>query len=212
MFTGTTTELYLSWLLCVYRNYYWAHGWEIAVILRNFRKTKLSKSNFFFFFFFTVSTCIQCATRRLSLCDICKYRFPAFYGTSARQAAIFFCTRMIQTWSSFSRAWNSLRKRGFSRKWKSKIAEKNFFRRKTIWQAYFFFFFKTVRRCSRKYGNHAVNKCEFASKIEDWWSYRSWTFAYFKLFPWWKYTAGPDWSKKFVKPMNIYFAFEAERK
>ena len=28
------------------------HGWEIAVILRNFRKTKLSKSKFFFFFFF----------------------------------------------------------------------------------------------------------------------------------------------------------------
>ena len=29
------------------------HGWEIAVNLRNFRKTKLSKSkNFFFFFFF----------------------------------------------------------------------------------------------------------------------------------------------------------------
>ena len=27
------------------------HGWEIAVILRNFRKTKLSKSKFFFFFF-----------------------------------------------------------------------------------------------------------------------------------------------------------------
>ena len=28
------------------------------------------------------------------------------------------------------------------------------------------FFFKTVRRCSRKYGNHAVNECEFASEIE----------------------------------------------
>ena len=84
------------------------HGWEIAVILRNFRKTKLSKSKFlsfsffFFFFFYSISTCIQCATRRLSLCGIRKYRFPAFYGTSDRQAAIFFCTRMIQTWSSFS--------------------------------------------------------------------------------------------------------------
>ena len=78
------------------------HGWEIAVILRNFRKTKLSKSNFFFFFFNSISTYIQCATRRLSLCDIRKYRFPAFYGTSDRQAAIFFWTRMIQTWSSFS--------------------------------------------------------------------------------------------------------------
>ena len=28
------------------------HGWEIAVILRNFRKTKLSKSKFLFFLFF----------------------------------------------------------------------------------------------------------------------------------------------------------------
>ena len=27
-------------------------------------------------------------------------------------------------------------------------------------------FFQTDRRCSRKYGNHAVNECEFASKIE----------------------------------------------
>ena len=82
------------------------HGWEIAVILRNFRKTKLSKSKFLFFFFlfiiffYSISTCMQCATRRLSLCDIHKYRFPAFYGTSDRQAAIFFRTRMIQTWSS----------------------------------------------------------------------------------------------------------------
>ena len=28
------------------------HGWEIAVILRNFRKTKLSKSTIFVLFFF----------------------------------------------------------------------------------------------------------------------------------------------------------------
>ena len=82
------------------------HGWEIAVILRNFRKTKLSESKFLFFsflfFFNSILTYIQCATRRLSLCDIRKYRFPAFDGTSDHQAAIFFCTRMIQTWSSFS--------------------------------------------------------------------------------------------------------------
>ena len=42
------------------------HGWEIAVILRNFRKTKLSKSKFLFVSFFflnSISTCIQCATR-----------------------------------------------------------------------------------------------------------------------------------------------------
>ena len=30
------------------------HGWEIAVILRNFCKTKLSKSKIFFFFFLTL--------------------------------------------------------------------------------------------------------------------------------------------------------------
>ena len=76
--------------------YMWMHGWEIAVILRNFRKTKLSKSKKKIFFN-SISTYIQCATRRLSLCDIRKYRFPAFYGTSDRQAAIFFWTRMIQT-------------------------------------------------------------------------------------------------------------------
>ena len=37
-------------------------------------------------------------------------------------------------------------------------------------------------------------------------SYCSLTFAYFKPFPGLKYTAGPDWSKKFVKPVNIDFA------
>ena len=37
-------------------------------------------------------------------------------------------------------------------------------------------------------------------------SYCSFTLAYFKPFPDLKYTAGPDWSKKFVKPMNIEFA------
>ena len=87
---------------CTHQGVCCMHGWEIAVILRNFRKTKLSKSKFLFlnFFFYSISTCIQCATRRLSLCDIRKYRFPALYGTSARQAAIFFCTRMIQTTQS----------------------------------------------------------------------------------------------------------------
>ena len=37
-------------------------------------------------------------------------------------------------------------------------------------------------------------------------SYSSLTFAYFKPFPGLKYMTGPDWSKKFVKPMNINFA------
>ena len=31
---------------------YWVHGWEIAVILWNLRKNKLSKSKFLFFLFF----------------------------------------------------------------------------------------------------------------------------------------------------------------
>ena len=39
-------------------------------------------------------------------------------------------------------------------------------------------------------------------------SYLSLTFAYFKPFPVLKYTIGPDWSKKFVKPMNIDFAWK----
>ena len=105
------------------------------------------------------------------------------------------------------RAWNLSRKRGFLRKWKSKIAEKKKISVEKQIDKHTFFF-QTVRRCSKKYGNHAVNECEFASKNERWWSYRSWTFAYFKLFPWRKYRAGPDWSKKFVKPMTIDFAFK----
>ena len=74
--------------------------WFYGIFVKpNFQNQK----NFFLFFFFnSISTYIQCATRRLSLCDIRKYRFPAFYGTFDRQAAIFFWTRMIQTWSSFS--------------------------------------------------------------------------------------------------------------
>ena len=37
-------------------------------------------------------------------------------------------------------------------------------------------------------------------------SYCSLTFAYFKSFPGLKYTAGSDWSTKFVKPLNTDFA------
>ena len=110
------------------------HGWEIAVILRNFRKTKLSKSNFFFFFFLnSISTCTQCATRRLSLCDIRKYRFPAFYGTSPAKPPSSFA----HAW--YKQAWNSSRKRGFSRKWKLKMAENFFFRGKQIHKHTLFF-------------------------------------------------------------------------
>ena len=55
-----------------------------------------------------------------------------------------------------------------------------------------------------------MNKCEFVTSEGGrralMGSYRLLTFAYFKPFPGLKYTAGPDWSKKFVKPMNIKFA------
>ena len=69
---------------------------------------------------------------------------------------------------------------------------------------------KYGHRGSRKYGNHDVNKCEFVASEADWralmGSYRSLTFAYFRPFLGLKYTAGPDWSKKHVEPMNISFA------
>ena len=63
---------------------------------------------------------------------------------------------------------------------------------------------------SRKYGYRNVNKCEFVASEADrralMESCHSLTFAYIKSFPGQKYTSGPDWSKKFVKPMNIDFA------
>ena len=58
-FEGSRPEWCISRMIC-------SHGWEIAVILRNLRKTKLSKSKFLFFFFFfvnSISPYIQCATR-----------------------------------------------------------------------------------------------------------------------------------------------------
>ena len=68
---------------------------------------------------------------------------------------------------------------------------------------------KHGHRVSRKYGNRDVNECEFVVREADrkalTGSYRSLTFAYFKPFPGLKFTAS-DWSKKFVKPMNIDFA------
>ena len=65
----------------------------------DFRTTKLSESKFLFFFFFfnSVSTYIQCATRRLSLCDIHKYRFPAFYGTSGIRVRVIHSNRISLT-------------------------------------------------------------------------------------------------------------------
>ena len=52
-----------------------------------------------------------------------------------------------------------------------------------------------------------MNQCECGASEADpralMGSYRSLAYAYFKPFPGLKYTAGPDWSKKFVKPINI---------
>ena len=42
-------------------------------------------------------------------------------------------------------------------------------------------------------------------------SYCLLTFVYFKPFPGLKCMAGPDWSKKFVKPMNIDFGSKLYR-
>ena len=59
------------------------HGWEIAVILRNFRKTKLSKSNFFFFFklYFNIHTMCNSTTfalrhTQISLSGILRHFRP----------------------------------------------------------------------------------------------------------------------------------------
>ena len=48
--------------------------------------------------------------------------------------------------------------------------------------------------------------------VECWWSYHSFTFAYFKPFLGLKYTASPDWSKKCFKLKNNDFSFEAVQK
>ena len=71
-------------------------------------------------------------------------------------------------------------------------------------------FLKIWTQVSRKYGNHDLNECKFIASKADRraliGSYRLLTFVYFKPFLGLKYTTGPDWSKKFVKPMNINFA------
>ena len=73
----------------------------------------------------------------------------------------------------------------------------------------------TATGVSRKYGYRDVNKCEFVASEADcralMGSYRSLTFGYFRPLPELKYSAGPDWSKKFVKPMNINIASELYR-
>ena len=76
-------------------------------------------------------------------------------------------------------------------------------------------FSKCGDRVSRKYRNGNVNECDFVDSEADrrtlMGSYRLLAFAHFKPFPGLKYTAGPEWSKKFVKPVNIDFASKLYR-
>ena len=64
------------------------------------------------------------------------------------------------------------------------------------------YFSKYRHSGSRKYRNRDVNACEFIASEADCRAlvrrYRSLTFAYFRPFPGLKYTASPDWSKKFL--------------
>ena len=72
------------------------------------------------------------------------------------------------------------------------------------------YFSKCRHWVSRKYVNCDVNECEFVASEVDrraiMGSYCSLIFAYFKPFLELKYTVSPDWSKKFVKPVNFGFA------
>ena len=74
------------------------------------------------------------------------------------------------------------------------------------------YFSKYGHGISRKYRNHDMNKCKFIAREADCraliGNYHSLTFAYFKPFLRLKYTASPDWSKKFVKPLNVDFALK----
>ena len=74
------------------------------------------------------------------------------------------------------------------------------------------YFSKYGQRVCRKYRNRDMNECEFVASEADrrplMGSYHSLTFAYFKPYPGLKYTAGPDWSKKFVKPVSIDLALK----
>ena len=126
-----------------------AHGWEIAVILWNFRKTKLSKSIFFFFFllYFNMYTTFALRHTQISLSGILRH--------FAHQATIFFCTRMIQTIQSLEAESMEI----------------------TLW----------------------TNASSPAKSSVDGVIVR----GHLHISTWRKYTAGPDWSKKFVKPMNI---------
>ena len=112
------------------------HGWEIAVILRKFRKTKLSKANYFIFFFFTLFQHVY----NVQLDD---FRFATYANIAFRHFTALrppSCHLPLHTHDTNNiRAWNSSRKRGFSQKGKSKIAEKIFFRGKQIHKHTLFF-------------------------------------------------------------------------
>ena len=74
------------------------------------------------------------------------------------------------------------------------------------------YFSKYGHSVSRKYGNRDENECEVVASKADhrvlMGSCCLLTFAYFKPFPGLKYTAGPDWPNKIVKPMKIDFALK----
>ena len=87
--------------LCELLFFFWSihlHGWEIAVILRNFRKTKLSKSKFLFFSFFlnSISTYI---TYNVQLDDFC---FATYSNIAFRH---FTALPTAKPPSSFEHAW-----------------------------------------------------------------------------------------------------------
>ena len=76
------------------------HGWEIAVILRNFRKTKLSKSKIFFFFFFFLTLFQHVYNVQLDDFRFATYANIAFrHFTASRHLLLH---RHDTNWSSFS--------------------------------------------------------------------------------------------------------------
>ena len=135
------------------------HGWEIAVILRNFRKTKLSKSNFFYLFFllyFNMYTMCDSTTfalrhTQISLSGILRH--------FAHQAAIFFCTRMIQTSEPGIRRGNE-----DSRKNENRKSRKFFFSAENKFTSILCFL--NSPSAQQKVWKSRVNECEFASKID----------------------------------------------
>ena len=78
-----------------------AHGWEIAVILRNFRKTKLSKSKIFFSFFlklyFNIHTMCNSTTFALRHTQISLSGILRHFRPPSRHLLL----NTHDTWSSF---------------------------------------------------------------------------------------------------------------